>query len=268
QYQDPREVSWVNEGLSMFAEQLTGYADDTTPVTEVGFSGSIQDFYGFGSQQTDANPNPSPGGPENSLTIWGDKGDREIVSDYGAAETFMHYVAARFGLGFISEPHHDKDQGLVSLRKLLAARGGDASEVIHDWAAMIALDHVLDKGATLKGGAAARYRTPTLDASVNWDSPDSYLTPGAPPNGSDYVRLRAKSGKYLKAAQIRSIAFDGSAAFPVRGIEWAVDPNPLDHGGNPALHSGSGGGLDRGLVRQVKVPSGPAKLTFQTRYDL
>ena len=180
----------------------------------------------------------------------------------------MHYVAARFGLGFISELHHDKDQGLVSLRKLLAARGADASEVIHDWAAMIALDHVLDKGATLKGGAAARYRTPTLDASVNWDSPDSYLTPGAPPNGSDYVRLRAKSGKYLKAAQIRSIAFDGSAAFPVRGIEWAVDPNPLDHGGNPALHSGSGGGLDRGLVRQVKVPSGPAKLTFQTRYDL
>ena len=267
-YQDPREVSWVNEGLSMFAESLTGYADDTTPVSEVGFSGSIQDFYGFGSQQTNANPNPSPGGPENSLTIWGDKGDMEIVSDYGAAETFMHYVAARFGLGFMTALHRDPDQGLASLRKLLAARGADAAEVLHDWAAMIALDKVLDDGAKLKGGSAARYQTPTLHASVNWDNPDSYLTAGAPPNGSDYVRLRNKSQKYLSSAQIKSISFDGSPAFPARGVEWGIDPNPLDHGGNPALHSGSGGGLDRGIVRQVKVPTTGAKLTFQTRYDL
>ena len=107
----------------MFAEQLTGYADDTKPITQVGFSSSIQDFYGNGTIQTSANPNPLPGGPENSLTIWGDKGDREIVSDYGAAETFMHYVAARFGLNFMTALHRDPDQGLASLRKLLAARG-------------------------------------------------------------------------------------------------------------------------------------------------
>ncbi len=267
-FQDDDEVSWVNEGLSMFAESVTGYADLRKPVTDVGFSGTVQCFLGYLSRQTAANPNPSPGGPENSLTSWGDKGDREIVCDYGAAETFMHYLASRFGLGFISALHKDPDNGLVSVRKLAGAAGSDAAEVLHDWAAMVALDDVLDRGYQLAGGQSARYRTPTLDATVNWATPDAYLTPGAPPNGSDYVRLRGRGGTFLKASQIRSISFDGSVAFPPRPVEWAVDPSPLDHAGNPALHSGSGGGLDRGLVRPLTVPAGTGTLTFETRYDL
>ena len=133
---------------------------------------------------------------------------------------------------------------------------------------MAALDDVLDRGFTLSGGQSARYRTPTLDASINWSNPDAYLKPGAPPNGSAYVRLRGPGGRFLKASQIRSISFDGSVAFPPRPIEWAVDPNPLDHPGNPALFSGSGGALDRGLVREVTVSNSAPTLTFETRYDL
>jgi Immune inhibitor A peptidase M6 len=267
-FQDDDEVSWVNEGLSMFAEEVTGYLDSSKPITDVGFSGSTQCFLGHSSLLTDANPNPSPGGPENSLTIWGDKGDREIVCDYGAAETFMEYLSGRFGLPFMSAFHKDPDNGLVSLRKLVAAAGGDASEVLHDWAVMIALDGVLDGGYSLAGASPARYQSTSLHADVNWSSPDAYLTPGAPPNGSDYVQFRNARGGFLKASQITSIAFDGSPAFPPRGVEWSVDANPLDHGGNSALHSGGGGGLDRGIVRQVTVPTGAPRLTFSTRYDL
>ena len=264
---DSDETTWVNEGLSMYAEQLTGYVDNRKPITDVGFSGTVQCFLGFSSRQTGANPNPSAGGPENSLTRWGDKGDGEIVCDYGAAETFMHYLAGRFGQGIITALHRDPDNGLASLRKLVRGAGGDAA-VLHDWAAMVALDGVLDRGFRLTGGQAARYQTATLDSSVNWSSPQAYRTPGAPPNGSDYVRLVGQGGRVLRSSGIRSIAFDGSAAFPRRGIEWRVDPSPIDHAGNAALHSGGGGGLDRGIVRRVTVPRTGATLSFATRYDL
>jgi hypothetical protein len=219
-------------------------------------------------RQTGANPNPSAGGPENSLTRWGDKGGDEIVCDYGAAETFMHYLASRFGPGIITGLHRDPDNGLVSLRKLARGAGADATEIVRDWAAMIALDGVLDRGFRLTGAPAARYRTSTLSTSVNWSSPQAFQRPGAPPNGSDYVRLVGRGGRVLRPDRIRSIAFDGSAAFPRRGVEWRVDLNPIDHAGNAALHTGSAGGVDRGIVRRVTVPRTGATLSFTTRYDL
>ena len=265
-FQDADEATWINEGLSMYAEQVTGYVDNRKPITDVGFSGSVQCFLGHSVRRTDANPNPTPGGPENSLTLWGDKGDEQIVCDYGASETFMHYLAGRFGVDFISALHRDPDPGLVSARKLVSGAGADSGEVLRAWAAMIALDGVLDRGYRLRGAEPARYRTTTLASEVNWASVDAYAKPGVPPNGSDYVRLR-KGSTFLRSAQIRSIAFDGSLAFPRRPVEWQVDPSPIDHTGNPALHSGSGGGLDRGIVRRVQVPQ-RARLTFATRYDL
>jgi hypothetical protein len=238
------------------------------PITGVGFSGSIQCFLGHTTRQTDANPNPTAGGPENSLTVWGDKGDDQIVCDYGAAEMFMHYLAGRFGVGFVSALHRDPENGLAALRKLASGRRVDAQELIHDWAAMIALDGVLDRGYRLSGGNAGRYRTPTLDTEVNWSNRNAYGRPGAPPNGSDYVRLRGSGAAFLRSGAIRSISFDGSAAFPRRGVEWRVDRSPVERSGNAALHSGGGGGLDRGIVRTVTVPRSGARLTFTTRFDL
>ena len=268
EYQDDREVSWINEGLSMYAEEVTGYSDARKPISDVGFSGSVQCFLGNTWNVTPANPNPTLGGPENSLTLWGDKGDGQIVCDYGAAETFMHYLAGRFGVQFITALHRDPDPGLTSVRKLTAAAGADVMDVLHDWAAMIALDGVLDRGYTLTGGRAAQYRTETLNAGVEWRNPQTFRKAGAPPNGSDYVRFKSRTGSFIKAGAITSLAFDGSQASPVRGVEWKVDQNPPDHGGDPALRSGGGGALDRGIVREVKVQSGAETLSFQTRYDL
>ncbi len=135
---------------------------------------------------------------------------------------------------------------------------------------MIALDGVLDRGYTLAGGQPARYRTPTLSAEVDWRNPSAFTNSGAPPNGSDYLRFRRRSGSFLTAAEIKSIAFDGSRRLP--GPPRRVDGRPRTRpttGGNAALHSGSGGGLDRGIVREVKVPGADAASSrFQTRYDL
>ena len=112
---------------------------------------------------TPANPNPTNGGPENSLTLWGDKGDGQIVCDYGAAETFMHYLAGRFGVPFITALHRDPDQGLASVRKLAAPAG---AEVMDAHPRLGGDDRPGRRPRSrlprFAGGQAARYRTPTL----------------------------------------------------------------------------------------------------------
>jgi Immune inhibitor A-like, MAM domain len=269
-YEDPDETSWINEGLSVYAEALTGYADPTIPVTEIGFDSQLQCFLGWGATQTPANPNPRPGGPENSLTFWGDQGQGdEILCDYGAAQSFIHFLAGRYGEGFISALHDDDANGLPSVRGLLrnVATARDRREIVHDWAAAVALDSMIDHGWHLNGGPYGRYRAPSLDMDVDWSNPDAYSTPGAPPNGSDYVRLRGGFGSFLTARQIRSISFNGSETLPTLPIEWKVDSNPPGHGGNPAVYSGSGPNFDRAIVFETTVPSNDPTLTFATRFD-
>ena len=39
--------------------------------------------------------------PENSLTVWGDQGDLEILTDYGQAYLFQLYLFEKFGPSFI-----------------------------------------------------------------------------------------------------------------------------------------------------------------------
>lgn len=269
-YEDADETSWVNEGLSMYAEALAGYVDPTIPVTETGFETALQCFLGWGAMQTPANPTPRPGGPENSLTFWGDQGqDDEILCDYGAAESFMHFLAGRYGGEFISGLHDDDENGLASVRSLLRGKASvrDRREIVHDWASAVALDTYIDHGWRFSGGPYGRYRIPSLDTGVDWSNEDAYSTPGAPPNGSDYVRLRGGSGNFLTAGQIRSISFDGGETLPTSPVEWAVDPSPPDRSGDPALYSGSGPNFDRAIVFEAKVPENDPTLTFATRFD-
>ena len=57
-YEDPDEVNWINEGLSDWAQTLTGYVDPAKPITEIGFDSHIQCFLGWLGVATPANPNP------------------------------------------------------------------------------------------------------------------------------------------------------------------------------------------------------------------
>lgn len=286
---DPDEVNWVNEGLSDWAITLTGYQDPRTPITKTGFSSHIQCFLGWGTVQTPANPNPRPGGPENSLTWWGDKGDDQILCDYGAANTVMEMLAGRYGDGFMSALHNEPGNGLQGLQNVLDAKGTGISsaDVVHDWAAMVALDHTLDQGVPLLGGDRSRFQTPTLDASINWANPDTTGLPGAPPNGSDYVQLRNAAGSPLSAGAIRSLEFKGAKTLEPNPVEWFVDPTPPDTTvglpdgsddracddvsgvptrSNPAFHAGCGTNLDRAIVTEVTVPNDDPTLRFATLF--
>ena len=134
---------------------------------------------------------------------------------------------------------------------------------------MNALDGVLDDGALLNGGGRHDYRARTLHASINWGNDDSYGEPGAPPNGSDYVRARNNADRYLDPVDIDSISFDGDATLPPDPVEWIVDPAAPDDGDgvDDAFYSGSGDNFDRSIVHDVSVPTGDPTLTFDTLYD-
>jgi hypothetical protein len=284
-YEDGDEVNWVNEGLSDWAQTLTGYVTPDKPITDVGFDSHIQCFLGWLSVATPANPNPRAAcGPENSLTRWEDQGDGEVLADYGAAYSLMEMLQGRYGDGFMSALHRGDENGLVGLQAALDAlprswrghdRGHDrhgkvlAQDVLHDWSLMVALDGLVDRGYRLEGHVNPRDVTArTLDSIVNWDNPNAYDTPGAPSNGADYVRLRDAGGNYLSGQSIDSLSFKGSTTLPTLPVQWSVDADPPTAPGNPALYSGADDQRDEAIVLPISVPTGSsALLTFDAFWN-
>jgi hypothetical protein len=222
---DPNEHEdvWVDEGLADFAQTLSGYARPARRIDQLGFDSHVQCILGWLNVSTPFNPQPRRGGPENSLTRWGDQGDAEILCDYGAAYTFVHFLADRYGTTAAGELYREPDIGLVGFSSVLERLGAaeDAFGLMHDWSAMLALDAALDRGTPLRIGDAQRFRSATLSAEINWDNPDTYSEPGAPPNGSDFVRLRDGAGRYLAAAKLQALSFRGTR--PTRpGLSYTV----------------------------------------------
>ena len=268
-YVDFDEISWVNEGISDWAQTLVGYVDATLGVDTIGFDNHVQCFLGHYIVPTPANPLPRPGGPENSLTRWGDQTDyeQERLCDYGAAYTFMLYLANRFGDDFMTPFHLDEKNGLDSLAGLLKAEDPNLTPggVIADWALSVAIDKVLDAGWTVMGDAdASTAQVSTLNADINWDNDQAYAAPGAPPNGSDYVRLRDDADAYVSVDQLESIEFNGASELPALPLEWKVDKKS-PKGGGKALYSQKGDNLDHAMAFETKVKNGQ-DLTFDTYY--
>jgi hypothetical protein len=246
-HEDPDEVDWLDEALAEWARTLTGYVNPSLPPTAFGADKHLACFLG--------------GGSENSLTLWGDGANGNC--DYGAVYSLMEYLHGRFGTGLMTALHRGDANGLAGLQEALGPRAA-ARDVLHDWAAMVALDHAIE-------GTYARelreFRAPSLQASVAWDSPGVYASPGAPPNGADYVRLRGADGGYLHARDLRRIAFHGAETIPGRPVEWTVDAVP-PAGGLPALYTGAGNNLDRTIVRSLAVPAGSPQLEFQAQWNV
>jgi hypothetical protein len=277
-YEDPDEGNWTNEGLSDYAGRITGYFDTLKPITEIGFESHVQCYYGNTGTQTPANPLPSEGGPSNSLNLWGDQGDDDILCDYGAAATFMEWLNDTYGKDFMTRLHRLNKNGFKGLNADLQEAGATDSPIdsVHKWLASMALDGVLDDGATLTGGDPATYQVGVLDAAINWDAikthmnnPDGpQVNEGAPPNGADFVRLRAANGDYLNAGDLRTLEFQGSTTLPELPLTWTVDQDPPSHAGDAALYSNMGDNLDNAAVHEVAVPNTNATLTFENLYSM
>ena len=272
-YVDADEDSWVNEGLSDYAQSLVGYVDTTLPPSAPDADSHIGCFEGFLPENY--------GGAENSLTMWGDQGGPEILCDYGAAYSFMMYLYSHYGEDFMSKLHREPGNGIKGLNAVLKQAGSSRNgiQTIHDWLATMALDSALDDSGKLSGGPRGRYTASALNARINWGNPQSYNSKGAPPNGADYIRL-GSDGHWLRSKQIDRLTFKGAPTLAPAPVEWTVDSTPPDATtadttcgavedgtGAAALYSGCGENLDRSLVRQVSVPANGGTLSFDALWD-
>jgi hypothetical protein len=265
----PGETTWVNEGLSDYAITVTGYGFPARTIDEPAWDGHIQTFLGWRTVTTPFNLIPQPnGGPENSLTVWDDQGGLETLSDYGAAWTFMELLHSRYGDAFMTDFHNEDLNGLAGLQAVLDkyVTGKTTRELINEWSAMVALDRSIDDGAKLRGVAReSDYQADELYSAINWANPQAYSTPGAPPNGSDYVQLRDAAGNPLAAKDVTSLEFAGPATHAAPAMEWTS----VDEAGDAVLAAGAAPDIDRSIVRSVTVPaSGDRSLVFDTRYNI
>jgi hypothetical protein len=266
---DDGETTWMDEGMADWAQTLTGYVTAAAPITDVHFDGHIQCYLGYYELPGEFNPIPADNcGPEQSLNLWGDQTDNEIeiLADYGAAYTFMLMIADRYGEDAMTFMHNELSDGFDSLTKLLQNQGSSDSalETVHDWLLMVVVDSWLDAGATLHG-STKDLEVAELNSSIDWNNDDAYASPGAPPNGGDFVLARDAGGAAVPASALNKVDFAGSDVLPPHPVEWTVDPT--GHEGDAALYSGSGDNFDRAIVDSVAVPAGTPQLTFDTLYN-
>ena len=258
----------MDEGMADWAQTLTGYVRPWEPLESIMYDSHIQCFLGYLEYEAEYNPIPAENcGPENSLTWWGDQTDDEIeiLADYGAAYSFMEMLVDRYGKQAMRFLHNENSNGFRALEKLLAREGSSATalDTVHEWLLVMAVDKLLDGGATLNG-SNADLEVKTLNAQVDWSNDDAYMTPGAPPNGGDYVLARKNNAQQLGAKDIDSITFDGAETLPPSPVAWTVDTTK--HDGDAALTTPNTADMDEAIVRQVSVPATNATLSFETLY--
>jgi hypothetical protein len=271
-YTDPIETVWLNEGLSDFAQTLTGYVDASATVFDRGADSHIYCFQGFGIVRTPFNPNPRDcGGPENSLNLWGEgENPDKLLADYGNAYSFLLFLFDRYGIDFITRLHNDGDlQGLASTAAALQAEGApDLHDVLHDYQSMVLLDKIIGdaKRAVVRGVAARAVTTPSLRSAINVANPDINDDPGAAPNGADYVPLVGADGQVLAGRTLRSLSFAGAQTLPALSLAWTTVADDPDRPGNPVLWSGNASNTDASAVTQVTVPAEDPTLRFLAKY--
>ncbi|MEU9178207.1 choice-of-anchor J domain-containing protein [Streptomyces sp. NPDC048550] len=270
---DAQGASWTIEGTAEWARWLVGYDDrsaDALKNLKIGcFQGRQAAMFppGYTDAYGDRN-----GGPENSLTLWGDPG-QSVLCDYGASEVMIHTLSERYGRAFVRDLLFEGGgSGFERLAKTLARHGAheDPFALLRDWSTTAALDGVLDDGAKLTGADPRRFRVKALHSTVNLETPFAYSRPGAPSNGADFVRLRNASGGPLTADALRSLQFDAPLVYPTRPVEWTVEPDG-HAAGDPALYSGPVGdetNIDRSIVRSVTVDPADPTLSFDARWDI
>jgi len=222
---DSDEENFINEGMSDLAMVLTGYGESVT-----------------GHQE------PAAEYPENSLTVWGDQGDLEILTDYGQAFLFQYYLMEQYGSTFTQALFHNPDNGITGVNSTLTAFNShrDFAEVFHDWSIAMLIDS--------KKPADGRYQFKGFDFKLNIGTPkapnlEAFSTPGAPPWGTDYLWITGSP------KDLRRLTFNGLpySTFPTA---WTSDGS--------VLYSGTGDLVDNWAIFETV---GGGALTFDTKYD-
>lgn len=184
--------------------------------------------------------------PQTQLNFWDSEGS---APHYGASAAFNRYLASRFGgdalLGAIARQPRD---GTAGIDQFLSAIGQPLRfrDVFADWIAA----NVLNEESGPYGNPARKMQM-TIDKSLSaGDSVDG----SAQQFGTDYYAINGlNSGDYV-------LRFRGQTQVPV------LPASALGRGS--VIWSNAEDGIDTRLTRLIRLPDGPAMLTFSTWYDI
>jgi hypothetical protein len=164
----------------------------------------------------------------------------------------------------MSALHHAQGNGLVGLDETLSSQGVGGGKttglgLVNTWAVMMATDGLIDHGARILGPYnEGDYSSTKLSSSINWANPDAYDSPGAPMNGSDYVRFRNAQGGFLTGGDVDSISFKGATTLDPDPLLWSSVTDAPGRAGDPTYFGGLSSNRDATMTRTVTVPSGAA----------
>lgn len=197
----------------------------------------------------------------------------EILADYGTAHAFLLYLRHRFGADLLRRLHRDngQDQRIGSVQRALRAERGKPTftDVLRDYQLMTLADRIAGRDDAQVAGVRRKVVSlPDLRSTVNLLNPAALGTPGAAPNGADYLMLQGVGPTGLGRGELRSVRFAGDRTLPPTPLSWSSVPQlpgiPLE---NPALFSGNGSGTDASAVFRGTVPSVNPTLTYLTSYQ-
>jgi hypothetical protein len=124
----------------------------------------------------------------------------------------------------------------------------------------VLLDKVVgEKNGIMLGVPKSRVTSPKVRSAVNLDNPTAYATPGAAPNGADYVPLP-------RGRDLRSVSFKGAKTLPPLPLAWTQVTNDPDRAGDAVLWSGNSSNLNATAVIPVSVPTADPNLRFLGKY--
>ena len=225
---DPLEETWVNEGMSDFAEYLCGYGH---PMDHVNF------FLDH---------------PENSLVEWDDHYSAvtgpETLADYGQAYMLTLYMNDQFGRDFIQSLAKSPLHGMAGIDAALEAAGKPFR--FPELFRRFCLALVVDSPQPYSG----IYEFKSIDVKVNFESALTYDKDGVPAWGADYKVLG-------NARNLHSVQVDGIEYMP---SPWKVTADPLN-AANSVLWGNEGNELANRLILELDLTGRTsATLSFDT----
>ncbi|WP_127532979.1 choice-of-anchor J domain-containing protein [Paenibacillus kobensis] len=223
---DPNEESFINEGLSDFAQYMVGYGHSTDHVDE--FMSHLR----------------------NSLTLWGDQSDLQILADYGNAYLFQLYLYDHYGESFIQTLFHDPYTGISGVEDALAQAGigKTFAEVYADYMTAV----VLDSGYQ---GDPSTYKFNSIDLTPDFTS--SVLADNTSPAWGTDIKVITPDPK------IDHLYFQG---LDFLRTNWT----PVEDPERGAVLWGNQGDLaDNFLIKELDLTSQAApELSFDTSYNI
>jgi immune inhibitor A len=223
---DGAEENFVNEGLSDFAQYLVGYG------------------------HSDSHVNFIMNNLKNSLTLWGDQSDLQILGDYGIAYLFQLYLYEQFGQEFIQKEFKNQLQGINSINAVLKEMGSkrDFNAVYQDFLTALMIDGKYQ-------GDSTTYNFKNIDLTPNIDAA-AKLANVAPAWGTDFKVITPD--KKIDHLYFKGIDF--------LGTNWTI-VNDSEKGA--VLWGNQGDQADNFLIKELDLTGNTNPvLSFDTKYNI